>query len=131
MKLIQGGCQCGSVRYQCTEDPAFSLQCYCRQCQRITGTGHASQFGIPSTNVTLTGSPARFTLLADSGNTVHSYFCGRCGSPIYKDSTGKPGLWFFHAASLDHPEHFQPQVAVWVSKRQPWDDLNPTLKTMS
>ena len=41
-KLIEGGCLCGAVRYEANAEPAFAVHCYCRQCQRITGAGHAS-----------------------------------------------------------------------------------------
>ena len=41
-KLIEGGCLCGAVRYGAKAKPIFAIHCYCRQCQHITGAGHAS-----------------------------------------------------------------------------------------
>ena len=54
-KLIEGGCLCGAVRYETTAKPVSAIHCYCRQCQHITGAGHASQFALPSASVTLRG----------------------------------------------------------------------------
>ena len=34
----EGGCLCGSIRYRTTGDPARVTTCYCRFCQRATGS---------------------------------------------------------------------------------------------
>lgn len=124
---VSGGCQCGAVRYESPVGPGFSLHCYCRQCQRITGAGHASQFGLPAKDVAMTGEVRIYKLRADSGNTVDSAFCGMCGSPVFKRTSGHPELIFFHAATLDDPARFKPQRSVWTAIRQPWDPLDPSV----
>lgn len=124
---ILGGCQCGTVRFKCTAEPAFSIHCYCRQCQRITGAGHGSQFGIAATAVSLTGKLSEYQLTADSGNIVTSAFCPNCGSPILKKSSGYPDMFFFHGAALDDPTHFKAQRNVWMRSKQPWDSHDITL----
>lgn len=122
-----GGCQCGAVRYQSSSQPAFGLTCYCRQCQRITGTGHAAQFALASTDVAVAGNIATYVMKADSGNAVTSAFCPTCGSPIYKQSNGYPQFLFFHAATLDDPATFAPQQSFWTSQKQPWDTIDDKL----
>jgi hypothetical protein len=123
---VNGGCQCGAVRYQSSAAPGFSLHCHCRQCQRITGAGHASQFGLPANAVIITGEFRVYKLTADSGNTVESAFCGVCGSPLFKRTSGHPALLFFHAATLDDPSPFKAQRSVWTASRQPWDPVDPS-----
>lgn len=124
---VSGGCQCGAVRYESPAAPGFSLHCHCRQCQRITGAGHASQFGLPANDVAITGDVRIYKLRADSGNVVDSAFCGACGSPIFKRTSGHPELIFFHATTLDDPARFKPQRSVWTACRQPWDQLDPNV----
>jgi hypothetical protein len=126
-KLIEGGCLCGAVRYEADVKPAFAVHCYCRQCQHITGAGHASQFALPSASVTLHGKVSRYELKAESGNSVTSAFCPVCGSPIFKQSEGYSQFKVFHAATLDDPSRFEPQESVWTSQRQPWDLIDETL----
>ena len=79
---FKGGCACGAVRYASDAEPAFSLICQCRQCQRISGSGHAAQFALPSETVSLTGEVKFFGLTSDDGNAVSSGFCLNCGSPV-------------------------------------------------
>jgi hypothetical protein len=39
---IVGGCQCGTVRYEITDDPVALYVCHCRECQKQS----SSAFGI-------------------------------------------------------------------------------------
>jgi hypothetical protein len=36
---ISGGCMCGGVRFELSEPLLGALYCYCKRCQRRTGTG--------------------------------------------------------------------------------------------
>ena len=87
-KAIEGGCLCGAVRYEATAKPVSAIHCYCRQCQHITGAGHASQFALPSASVTLHGKVSKYEMKAESGNSVTSVFCPVCGSPNTKNQMG-------------------------------------------
>jgi hypothetical protein len=128
METTSGGCACGSVRYEIHGPSNFAIHCQCRQCQRVTGAGHASMFGVQRAAVSLRGELASFETRADSGNPVTSSFCPSCGSPIMKRSAGLPGMLFFHAASLDDASRFAPSMVVWGSGAQPWDFIDPALE---
>jgi hypothetical protein len=75
----------------------------------------------------LRGQPQTYQLSADSGNTVTSAFCSRCGSPVFKTSSGYPDIIFFHAATLDDPSSYKPQTVVWITSKQPWDHVDPAI----
>jgi hypothetical protein len=120
-KRLQGGCQCGAVRYETAAAPVFAFHCYCRQCQRVTGAGHSSQFALPANEVQVTGMLTRHQLTAGSGNKVTSAFCPVCGSPVFKQSAGYPQFIAFHAATLDDPSQFRALQSIWTEQRQPWD----------
>jgi len=127
MNAIEGGCACGAVRYRSNSAPVFSLHCHCRQCQRISGTGHASLFGLPAASVVMTGDLKLHQLIADSGNRVSAGFCPQCGNPVMKRSSGQPDLLFLHAATLDDPAQFKADRVVWSASRPPWDHIDPDL----
>jgi hypothetical protein len=124
---LKGGCLCGAVRYEAKAEPQFSIICCCRQCQQLTGTGHAPQFALPKAPVTVSGDPKVYRVTADSGNVVSCAFCSNCGSPVHKASSGYPDVVFFYAATLDDPSLFKPQAAVWAKSKQPWDHLDPSI----
>lgn len=127
---VAGGCLCGRVRYESAAKAQFSIMCCCRQCQHISGAGHASQLALPRSLVAVSGPVKTFAMKADSGNDVTTSFCAECGSPIYKTSSGFADFIFFHAGSLDDPSDYVPEQAVWVRSKPAWDHLDPTLATM-
>lgn len=128
MTKYTGGCACGAIKYTMQSEPEFSFHCQCRQCQRITGTGHASQFVLRADSVQIDGEIKYFDLTADSGNAKSSGFCPNCGTPILTMNTGNPELRFFHAATLDDPARFRPQKVLYHSSSQPWDFADPGLE---
>src|ERR1700675_1321391 len=59
-----GGCSCGKVRYEIAAAPIRGFQCQCRDCQRDTGSGHASVLVFPRAALGVMG---RDRDIADSG----------------------------------------------------------------
>lgn len=124
-----GGCACGSVRYETQWEPGFSVICQCRQCQRTTGTGHAALFTVMADATTVTGDIQYYEQTSDDGNKTNSGFCKKCGNPVIKKSSGYPQYLFFHAATLDDPGSYKPQMLVYSQFKQPWDYVDPELKS--
>ncbi len=127
VSILSGGCACGAIRYEVRKEPEFSIICQCRQCQRISGSGYAAQFAVSTEATTLQGDVKFHMLTADDGNTVSSGFCPNCGSPILKKTSGYPQYLFFHAATLDDPSVYKPQMVVYSESKQPWDHVDPSL----
>ena len=81
----QGGCYCGSVRYEISSDPQFTLVCHCSICRRL----QSSALGAPATFFPVEGlkvtegeehlteflSPRRFSRV----------FCNKCGSRLWSN----------------------------------------------
>lgn len=128
MSEYKGGCMCGAIQYQLKSDPRLAFLCQCRQCQRITGTGHSAEFVPAEKDTVISGALKFYELIADSGNSVSSGFCSTCGNPVLKKSAGYPGMLFIHAATLDNPAVFTPQKVFWAASHQPWDYVNPELE---
>lgn len=128
MDSLKGHCLCGSVQYEIKGKPQFSFLCQCRQCQRITGSGHSAEFAVSDEITSITGELKCYDMTSDNGNTISSGFCSNCGNPVLKRSSGYPGLLFFHAATLENPALFKPQKVFWASSSQPWDFVDPELE---
>ena len=127
MPLFTGGCACGAVRYRITAEPGFSFHCQCRQCQRASGTGHASLFVVPKNSVSVEGEVKFYAQTADDGATISRGFCPHCGSPMLGESTGHTDVLIITAGSLDEPALFKPQKVVFSASRQSWDYVDPAL----
>ncbi|QPK64459.1 GFA family protein [Methylomonas sp. LL1] len=75
MSQFIGGCMCGAIRYKLQTEPRLAFLCQCRQCQRITGTGHSAEVVASEKDTAISGELKFYELTADSGNTVTSGFC--------------------------------------------------------
>jgi len=124
---ITGRCACGAIKYTAASKPEFTLICQCRQCQRISGSGHAAQFAVLVSESTIEGEVCFYEQIADSGDTVSSGFCANCGSPMLKKTTKLPEILFFHAGTMDNPVLFKPEVVVYEDSKQPWDHVDPEI----
>lgn len=126
-KKISGQCACGQIKYTTNAEPEFTVICQCRQCQRISGSGHAAQFMVPVKDTSIEGDLKFYEMTADSGDMVSSGFCPNCGSPILKKTTKMPELYSFHAGSMDDPSLYKPQIVVYEESKQPWDYVDPDI----
>ena len=126
--LYLGGCACGAIRYEISGEPIFSNHCQCRDCQRVSGTGHGSYMTfVGRKSVTLTGKATQRDVVGDSGGVKTHGFCPTCGSPVYLTFAGNPDLFTVHAASLDEPSRFRPQVVTYAKRGHGWDRIDPAL----
>ena len=68
---IVGGCMCGAVRYESATDAVMQASCYCRDCQRSTGSAFAPVLLVPKEAFKLTkGELKHYEVTGDSGNKV-------------------------------------------------------------
>jgi hypothetical protein len=60
MNLPQtGGCLCGKIRYEITEEPQLVYTCHCVDCQRLTSSAFSMGIVVPDRAFRLTGVEPR------------------------------------------------------------------------
>jgi len=79
---LTGGCNCGAVRFEVTEPPLSALACWCRRCQRRTGTGGAPNARTAVGSFRLVGDPDALGVWDPGDGGWEKVFCNRCGSQI-------------------------------------------------
>lgn len=127
-----GGCACGAVRYEIKSEPLFQNHCHCRQCQKLSGTGHGSYLTFPGrAAASLTGEASTWRVAADNGAEKLHAFCPTCGAPVWLTFAAAPDLIAVHAASLDDPGRFQPQAITYGVRAPAWDTMDPALQTFA
>jgi len=125
-----GGCSCGGIRYECTAEPIMMLKCHCRDCQQVTGGGFAAAVLVPAESFRITRGQLRYHFTPSIRRGKHKRgFCPKCGSRISgaEFETGDSPFVGVLAASLDDPSCFQPQMDIFVSDAQPWDQMDPAI----
>ena len=127
MTSYAGACLCGAVRYRITAEPGPSRICWCKDCQRISSNGTVNAI-FPTEAIEISGTPGRYDKTADSGNTVTRRFCGHCGSQLFSDSTGRPGLTVVRVGTLDDPSRIRPTSNIWTASAPTWACLDPSLE---
>lgn len=122
-----GGCACGAIRFAISAEPIFQNHCQCRDCQQMSGTGHASYLTFSRHGVEHSGQATLCDMVGDSGNIKTRAFCPVCGSPVYMTFAAMPDVFTVHAASLDDPGRFTPQVVTYAMHSHAWDFPDPAL----
>jgi hypothetical protein len=126
----RGGCACGAIRFEITDESIGMNDCQCRDCQHRSGTGHGSYIAFASrAKVMLTGQAKEWDVTGDGGTLKRHAFCPICGSPVYLTFPAMPDLFIVHAASLDDPSRYQPQFVTYTASGHAWDAVAPALKT--
>lgn len=130
MAKIEGGCRCGGIRYSCDAEPAFQGECYCKECQVATGSSSTVIMAVPSQTLTVTGNTLKtYDDKGGSGKLLRRYFCEVCGTPLYTQSDGLPGMSIIKIGTLDDTSWVQPQMRIWWSEAPAWVKRNDEIPT--
>jgi hypothetical protein len=124
---LSGGCLCGAIRYHIAGAPLFVGQCYCKDCQKATGTGHSTVVGVLETQLSVEGTPAVHASVGGSGRRVRRHFCPACAGRLYTAADSAGPVHMVQAGSLDEPNAVTPTVAIFVKDALNWDRIDPTM----
>ncbi|MDL9998352.1 GFA family protein [Variovorax sp. J22P240] len=114
---LEGGCQCGAIRYRITGSPVMAALCHCSMCRRANAAPAVAWAMYEQSQVSfLADEPTRYE---SSPGAVRS-FCARCGTQISFTADYIPGLIDITIGSLDDPEQVAPTFHYWESRRLRW-----------
>ena len=120
--MMTGGCLCGQVRYEADGEPAWTAICYCRDCQRASGSGHMPVMGMVRRAMRIRGETNTYVVTAAGGGPSTCHFCPTCGSLIFGGVEGPAdGTMSVYVGTLDDPSGWSPQIAIFTRSRNPWD----------
>ena len=124
-----GSCLCQAVTYRFQTAPIACVHCDCVDCQKVTGSGFATVFGLATQDLHIDGQAhlASFTIKADSGQTVTRQFCDTCGSQLFTLAQNNPDLIWIKAGSLSNSDWLQPTDSCWAGSATKWAPPDPGL----
>ncbi len=122
-EVLEGGCDCGEVRYRMTSKPMFVHCCHCRWCQRETGASFALNAIIEKTHVELLkGAPEVVDTPSESGRGQKIFRCPSCKIALWS-TYSVPTVFFIRVGTLDNPDLLPPDIHIFTESKQPWLQL--------
>lgn len=100
-------------------------QFHCIDCRRASAAPFVTWGSVPKDQVEILSGELRKVHHADRLRS----FAACCGTPLFfqddEDSESIDGT----IASLDYPESYAPEVAIWTEDRLPWVTIEPKRRT--
>jgi hypothetical protein len=117
---LEGGCLCGSVRYEITGSVVSVGLCHCRTCRLAAGATPVGWAVCAQPGFRwVAGQPVAY---ASSPGVLRTH-CGSCGTPLtYADDDKTIDITI---ATLDDPEALVPGRETWLDHRVAWAAVDP------
>ncbi|MFP1630906.1 GFA family protein [Zhengella sp. ZM62] len=116
---VEGGCQCGQLRYRLTARPLMFYLCHCTECQRHTSSAFGESLRCRSADVEFSGPRRTVTRIAESGRIREGVFCPDCGVRVWHGSRGVD-IGNIKAGTLDDTSWLVPAGHIWTRSKQPF-----------
>lgn len=119
---IEGGCDCGAVRYRMVSAPLLVHCCHCRWCQRESGAAFALNALIEADRVVHQGvDPELVHTPSASGHGQKIARCPVCRIAVWSHYAGSgPLTRFVRVGTLDQPDLLPPDVHIFTASKQAW-----------
>jgi hypothetical protein len=121
MTIRRAACSCGQLHLTCEGEPVRVSMCHCLECQRRTGGVFGNQAWFEKQQITeISGGSTKFVRSSDGDLSVTFQFCPVCGSTVYWEAEGFPGLIAVAVGSFADPAFPAPGHSVWERRRHHW-----------
>jgi hypothetical protein len=116
MSTYSGGCLCGNIRYNITDEPVFPHYCSCHMCQRWTGSAVGTWVDFPRATLIFEGAEPT---LYRTCETTQRGFCPVCGSGICALDDGSEYV-SITVGTLDDPNPMTPESQSFPESAPSW-----------
>jgi hypothetical protein len=124
--MLKGSCLCGGVKYE-AEGPLMGVaRCHCDQCRKASGAEFATNGSVAAETFRVVAGEellARF----ESSPGAFRVFCGRCGSPLFKEDANRAYQVRLRLGCLDTDVEQAPTFHVFVSEKPSWSQIADSL----
>ena len=121
MEMLNGSCLCGAVTFEVKNEFEQFQLCHCTQCQKTTGTAHASNLFTDAKNITWKTGVDSVVRYDVEGRRISNAFCSKCGSRVpFTSLSGE--IVAVPAGVLDDTPSIAPQANIFWPERATWYD---------
>ncbi len=128
MRVHEGGCQCGAVRYRLRREALVVYACHCRECQKQSASAFGLSVPFSREELEIVGELASWRRPTDSGSFTTCWYCPACGVRVYHVSDRNPDGGTIKGGTLDDTSMLKPRFHIWTSRKQPWLDLGDAVQ---
>lgn len=100
------------------------MRCHCIDCRKFSGSTNTNNIALPISGMKiLQGTLKTYTKQAATGNNMTSYFCGDCGSTLYRISTFSDKMVSVMIGGIDDLETIEDgkaHVELFTKNRPSW-----------
>ncbi len=117
----QGGCQCGGIRYEVSDEPRQVVACHCTECQTQSGSAFGMTMVVAAAAFSITkGEPRFYRSTSSTGRAKLGAFCPDCGTRIYHQPEWRKGTISVKPGTLDETGWLRPNIHLWTRSKQGW-----------
>jgi hypothetical protein len=115
--MLTGGCHCGAIRYETSNEAIHHCLCHCMDCRKASGAPAVAWALAPADQVTIEGQPVWYASSPDGRRG----FCGACGTGLfYTNDAIFPGQIDIQSATLDDPDAIPLQAQIQTAESIGW-----------
>ena len=118
----EGGCLCGAVRYQVTDEPYWAGVCYCTFCKKRTGSAFAVGAYFDESAVQIkSGALKTYEYRSDESHRwLKLEFCSTCGTTVSWTTEFFPGARAIAVGTFEDPNWVKPAMHIWTRSAARW-----------
>jgi len=122
MTTQEGGCACGDVRYRTVGEPLLATVCYCKYCQKRTGSAFSEpvMFRVEQVEFSRTARTIYEHRSGESGRWLRMEFCPRCGTTVSWTAQRRPGMRGISSGTFDNPDWLKSRKHIWTRSVPQW-----------
>ena len=121
MPVLEGGCQCGAIRYEVVGAPVRLVVCHCIDCQRQSSSAFGMTMVVHEEDFRLKkGELKTYASKSDAGRAKLGAFCPECGTRIYHQTEWRKGMVSVKPGTLDDTSWLNPEMHLWTRSKQSW-----------
>lgn len=124
--MATGSCLCGAIRFSVHRPSLFCVHCHCSICRRFHGAGFGTWFAVPHAQFSLETDEADLVRFRSSDHGTR-FFCGRCSSPLFFESSHHPDRIEVALAAMHGPIDRRPEAHMHFDDRASWVVVNDEL----
>lgn len=120
---LTGRCMCGKVKFEVDGALLGAARCYCKRCQRRTGTAF-SQTGLTQPGTfRITEGEEHLKMYEPGDGGWNKGFCGECGGQLLTRNDENPDLLAVRMGALDQDPQVPVRAHQFVKYAPPWYEI--------